>query len=51
MRPVEHREAMLTNLRLNREIVAAWKGEGGGDIPDDPGDDEPRGTESVTRIG
>ena len=34
---------MLTNVRVNREIMAAWKGEFG--------DDEPRGTESVTRVG
>ena len=54
--PVEHHEAMLTNLRVNREIMAAWNGESGGAEPppaarDDPDDDEPRGTESVTRVG
>ena len=59
--PEEYHESMLTNLRLNREIMAAWNGESGaagtpsaaGDDPgdDDPGDDEPRGTESVTRAG
>ena len=47
---------MLTNVRLNREIMAAWKGESGAAEPppaarDDPDDDEPRGTESVTRVG
>jgi len=25
--PAEYHEAMLTNLRLNREIMAAWRGE------------------------
>ena len=38
---------MLTNLRVNREIMAAWKGESGAAEPppaarDDPDDDEPR---------
>ena len=54
--PEEYHEAMLTNLRLNREIMAAWDGESGAPEPppaarDDPDDDEPRGTESVTRVG
>ncbi len=47
--PEEYHEAMLANLRVNREIMAAWNRERG--TPDDPDDDEPRGTESVTRIG
>jgi len=37
------RESMLTNLRVNRAIMAAWTGESG--------DGEPRGTESITRVG
>jgi hypothetical protein len=59
--PAECHEAMLTNLRGNREIMAAWKGESGAaDAPpaspddpedDDDDDDEPPGTESVTRVG
>jgi hypothetical protein len=39
---------MCQNLRVNREILAAWSGES---AADDPDDDEPRGTESVTRVG
>ena len=54
--PEEYHEAMLTNLRGNREIMAAWNGESGAAEPppaarDDPDDDEPRGNESVTRVG
>jgi hypothetical protein len=44
----ESRLSMRTNVRLNREILAAWKkefGEGG-----DPPDDDPP-TESPTRAG
>ena len=44
----ETRTSMLTNLRIPREIMAAWNGES--DAPDDPDDEEPRGTESVTRV-
>ena len=40
---------MCRVLRENREILAAWNG--GTDAPDNPDDDEPRGTESVTRVG
>ena len=40
---------MLANVCVNREIMAAWNRESG--TPDDPHDDKPRGTESVTRIG
>jgi hypothetical protein len=40
---------MRQNLRTNREILAAWRGESAADDKDD--DDEPRGTESVTRVG
>jgi hypothetical protein len=52
--PEEYHEAMLTNLRLNREIMAAWQGEFGDeerDAHDDPDDDEPRDSESATRVG
>ncbi len=53
--PVEYHESMLTNLRVNREIMAAWNAETGAAEPppatrDDPAD-EPRGTESITRVG
>ena len=44
---VEVRESMCRNERVNREILAAWSGESG----EKPDDDEPRGTESVTRVG
>jgi hypothetical protein len=52
MAPVELREPMCQHLGVNREIVAAWRGETG-EKPDDPPDDDhgPRGTESMTRIG
>jgi len=41
------REAMMENLRVNREIMAAWNAErDGGEAGD-----EPPGTESVTRVG
>ena len=30
----EYREAMLTNLRVNREIMAAWAQHGGADAGD-----------------
>ncbi len=46
--PHEHHESMLTNVGVNREIIVAWNGESGIDTPDD---DEPHGTESVTRAG
>ena len=54
--PEEYHEAMLTNLRVNRAIMAAWSGESGAAEPppaarDDPDDDELRGPESVTRVG
>ncbi len=55
---VETRASMLTNLRLNREVLAAWRaefGEAGDDAPadasSDSDDDEPPRTESMTRIG
>lgn len=44
--PDEDRERMCTNLRVKREILAAWQQEFG-----DGGDDESRGTESVTKAG
>ena len=37
---------MLTNLRVNREIMAAWKAAFG-----EAGDSAPSGSESVTRTG
>ena len=40
------RHSMLTNLRVNRAIMAAWKGES-----DEQEDDDLRGTETMTRIG
>jgi tetratricopeptide (TPR) repeat protein len=50
--PAEYHESMLTNLRLNREIMAAWNAEIGAGTADDPSDDdEPHGTESATRVG
>ncbi len=50
--PSEYDEPILTNLRINREIMAAWNGESGADTPPaSPDDDEPHGTESVTRAG
>ena len=50
--PKEHHESMLTNVRVNREIVAACRAESGeGDSASDNHDDEPRGTESITRAG
>ena len=48
--PEECHEAMSRNLRVHREILAAWRGESGGDGGGGD-DDEPRGTESVTRVG
>ena len=44
--PEEHRGAMRRNVRVNREILAAWASESG----EPSGDDEPHGTESVTRV-
>ena len=41
--PAESHLGMLTNLRVNREIMAAWRAEFGDD-------DEPDGTETETRI-
>ncbi len=50
--PAEYHEPMLTNLRVNREIMAAWKGESGTGMPGDPADDDdPPATEPVTRVG
>ncbi len=48
--PDEHHESMLTNLRVNRGIMAAWTGEGDAPASDSLDDDEPPGTESVTRV-
>jgi serine/threonine protein kinase/tetratricopeptide (TPR) repeat protein len=42
--PEEGHESMVTNLRVNREIMAAWRAESGGD------DDAPP-SESVTKAG
>ena len=42
--PAAHHAAMLTNLRVHREILAAWRVEFGDD-------DEPHGTESLARAG
>jgi hypothetical protein len=47
--PAECHESMLTNLRVNRDILAAWGGDEPSDDRDD--DDEPPRTESVTRAG
>jgi tetratricopeptide (TPR) repeat protein len=41
--PEQHRDAMRQNVRVNRDILAAWEAEHGGG--------EPGGTESVTRVG
>lgn len=50
--PAEHHAAMLSNVRLNREIMAAWRAEGGAPTVDaGPGGDEPRGTESADWAG
>ena len=46
--PDEYHESMLTNVRVNREIMAAWKSESG--TSDDHGDDDPYGDEAVTRL-
>jgi len=46
--PEHYHESMCQNLRVNREILAAWPGESE-EKPDD--DDEPGGTESITRAG
>ena len=50
----EWRESALSNVRLNREIMEAWQaefGDGGEGGDDEPDDDDPRGTESITRAG
>ena len=44
--PGADRDAMRTNLRVNREILAAWREKFG-----DGNDDEPHGTKSATRVG
>ena len=49
-REVTARDDMRTNVRLYRDILAAWKSARPSRDPTDS-DDEPRGTESVTRIG
>jgi tetratricopeptide (TPR) repeat protein len=49
--PEEYRESMLKNVRVHREIMEACCEHLDGGDGDGGDDDEPRGTESVTRVG